>query len=488
MATFNFTTGSSPLPDIGELSYNGCTFSPLFSTEVSGEAVMDKAGRTVMRMNYTLTADGYVTLPSDSPPSIQNNMTQLRVLLTAQAGALVYTGRGFDLIVNSGPLNRQDVCWGPIPKLLDFQPLGSGQSAKVHWQVVVSTTEPAILEPSAFVPTVLTSNNNIIGPDISGVFESNPKVQLLQFNWDTTLSYGEDGYSSYTCRGTLEIAMTRSTQGDRGVYYTADDVRGIIQNALMFSVDLSRFRVTRREFTVSRDKRTLDWSYTCEETPYMNMPPYCTMAHGSYNVKPAASGPGLCNWLCTLRGTYTVRKDVSMRIAWLVFLDLARVRMSQAENGIVPPLNQGKSDGTSILSGAAGGAVGSGVVGIAGGGSAAQSIGQLLTSSGGGRLISSGGSNKAIPVDFSVDEGLYLDSKTISFSLTWRLVTTLSYILVASGVWKKAESSELDVNGNSQWAMSMRNVQGVTSWLPNVVAAELDVIVDFGGPWSGLGL
>ena len=86
---------------------------------------------------------------------------------------------------------------------------------------------------------------------------------------------------------------------------------------------------------------------------------------------------------------------------------------------------------------------------------------------------------KAWIIDFSFDEGLYLDSKTISFSATWRLTTTFSHILLASGLWKKLKESVFGVN---IWAASMRDVSGVQSWLPNTLDPKLDVIVDFGGP------
>ena len=69
--TFSFSTGPSTLPDIGMCSYNGCTFSPLVFSTVSGTAVKDVAGRTVKLMEYRIEVDGYVTAAitaSDTPP------------------------------------------------------------------------------------------------------------------------------------------------------------------------------------------------------------------------------------------------------------------------------------------------------------------------------------------------------------------------------------------------------------------------------------
>lgn len=92
-----------------------------------------------------------------------------------------------------------------------------------------------------------------------------------------------------------------------------------------------------------------------------------------------------------------------------------------------------------------------------------------------------GGGNdgrRAWLVDFNIDEGLYLDSKTTAFSATWRMVTTFSHILLASGVWRKL--AENDNLGANLWATRMRDIQGVHSWLENRANPNLDIIVDFG--------
>jgi len=83
----------------------------------------------------------------------------------------------------------------------------------------------------------------------------------------------------------------------------------------------------------------------------------------------------------------------------------------------------------------------------------------------------------AIAIDFSVDEGLYLDSKTTSFEASWLLLTSLQTILTASGIWRWATPS----SGGNRWAMSVRSVSGWKSWLANVLNPNQDIIVDLGG-------
>ena len=464
VATLDFTTGPSTLPDIGELSYNGCVFSPLFESNVSGVVIRDNASRTTKYMEYTITVDGYVTLPAGATTTT-GVMATLRNRLSAQGGRLVYRGRGCDINVNGAVL--KDVAWGPTPEVLEFQPLGAGRSAKVKW--TVKTRIPEIVRNVAFVK---------LGEE---------SATLLQFNYETVVSYGDDGFSTLSIRGTQEIPLTRTPmQNIRTVPTTVDSLRIEVENRLLRDIDLSRFRVTRREFSVSRDKRTMEWDFALEEKPYMDLPPDCTIARGSYNVRPARAGMGLCKWLCTLRATYTVRADRPRRVAWLAFLALLRLRMRESSLAIVPLLNEERQN--PLTRAFVGGFLRGPVVNLARGVFSLNRFSSRLW----GALIDPpqverrivGGNEPGAPgnawlIDFSFDEGLYLDSKTTSFSATWRIVTVFSHILLASGLWKKVPEKTAD--GSNLWATTMRNVSVSQSWLQNTLNPNIDIIVDFGG-------
>lgn len=443
---YQFTTGPTSLPDIGKLSYNGCRFSPLFETNVAGVVVKDNAQRTTKFMEYTITADGYVTLPDDQynrPDgfgSIADEMKVLRELLTAQGGMLQYTGRGNDIVVNAPGGTVRDVAWGPVPEILDFQPLGAGRSAKIRWQVKTR------------IPEVTAGRRSV-----------------LQFNCDTAVVYNEDGYSGIVIRGTLEIPLTRATQQTRTLTTTVDDFRQAWLDDVANSIDLTRFRIVRRDFNVSRDKRTMEWIFSAEELPYMAMPPDVTVARGTFDVKPSKSGMGLANWQCTLRCTYNVRKDKPRRIAWEAFLALVRVRMGASMYAIVPPPSNQNSAAPSLISIA----VGAGPSILPGLINPMQYFRDLHQSQ---NAIARAG-RRAWVIDFNISEGMYLESKTVTFSITWRLITVFNRIILASGLWRQVDP----VTGVNNYAISMRDISGWRGVLPNRLNASQDVIVDFGG-------
>lgn len=477
---FNYTTGSVELPTVGEVSYNGVTFGPLFETKVSAKIVQDDAKRTTKFIEYTITVDGYVTLQEKGPPSstIAPAMQTLRNLLTVHGGALIYRGRGLDLSVNVGDnfvfgglarpgqptrttlpgqlpkISRrgQDVAWGPVPELIEFQPMGAGRSAKVQWRV---TTRIPEVDPKG--------------------------APLLQLSYETTVGYDEAGFASMSISGVMEIPMTRSKAGDRTVPTTVDSYRDILDKSVLRGIDLNKFRVVQREFKFSSDKRTLHFDFRAEEIPYMENSIWCNVAAGNYTVRPTKMGAGLESWLCTLRVTYTVRNDRIRRIAWFSFLDLLRLRMRQGDRRDLPLPNltgpqapKRRSFIDRLVRDIP--LVGERISDVA------AAVGRLFKSDKepSPSLEAAYKNRRVWLIDFNIDEGIHLNSKTITFSATWRLLSSFQYILLASGIWTRLGGR--DEKGDRYWSLSMRDVSGSHSWVPAKLDPRLDVIVDFGGP------
>ena len=195
----------------------------------------------------------------------------------------------------------------------------------------------------------------------------------------------------------------------------------------------------------------------------MDSPPDC-VARGTFGFKPASSGMGLVKWLCTLRMTYVVRNDRPRRVAYFAFLALLRWRMNQSKRAKTgsargdewasPPYQNAADVSNAFWT--------------------KYVVAETV------EIKKLQGDMQGWLLDFSGEEGVGGDSKTVSFSASWRVISSLQNILLASGMWKKV--AEKDAQGNNLWATSMRGVQGSRSWLPNKLDPALDVVVDFGGP------
>ena len=439
-------TGSAELPDIGKLSYNGITFSCLYTSTISGEAVLDSSGRTIKYMRYTLSVDAVVTLRDDLEETTTDiPIGIIRKKLDAPGGELSYTDKGFgrNLVINQPGGNLFDVAWGPIPKTLEFIPLGGGRAAKVKWTIMFT------------IPEIDRLGSILLPP-------------VLEFTNSTVVGFDDDGFSFISIQGTLEIPLTRTTQQNKTLIKTVDDFRSRFMTRVVRNFDLTRFKVTKRDFNISSDKRMMNWSFHLEELPYMSPPPFTMTARGSYTCRPMAQSKtlqGNVNWICTLRGTYTIPNGYQRRYAYQAFVALWAWRMIQSENAVIvggavvppaPPATAQFLPLPSIIT------------------NPLQLAGSIISSIR-NRPQTNNTILKCLPLSFSFDEGLYLDSRTVSFEASWRLITSIQSIFAASGIWKKTGFENADL-----WSTSIRDISGSGSWLTNLLDPAGQAIVDFG--------
>ncbi len=435
------TTGNALLLDTGILEYNSVLFSVLYRSEITGEIKQDQAGRTVMVCEYTLSAEGICSEAAGT--SLETNFVSLRKLLEQDGAQLIYTGRGFgNLTVNPvvggaggfvdvpGGSTVRDVAWGPKPELLYFQPLGNGLSAMVKWRCKFAISE-----------------------------ETKGGDGILQFSYSYGISFDEDFYSQLSFKGVIEVPLTRTAVGDREIPpAVADSFR---RGWLSLPMDLTQYRVKSRNFNESADRRKIDWDYSFEELPPMNLPPGAPRARGTFDVQPMRTGSNKSivllgvMWSCNLKVTYTIRADFPRRQAVWMFLLLLQFRMNSSRFGLFPPMSLLAA--TAIDRVAAAGAEG------AFGGVAGNPAQPLLTS-------------------FSFHEGIHLDSRTFTCEASWALFTTFRTLLDATGVWRWPEGMSA-----LRAAASLDQVAGWRTWQMNNFNTDADAIVDFGGGDSPFG-
>lgn len=474
------STGDTLLSDSGRLEYNTVTFSVLYRSEINGEAVPDDAGRTIKGVKYLLTAEGIVSAAQGVP--LETNFVKLRQLLSQQGGTLIYKGRGFGNLVVNPPggagAGVRDLAWGPIPKVLFFQPLGNGFSAICRWQC-----EFMLSEYPPFSPTVAPNTTAL---------PTNP----MQFSYDVSVSYDEECYSSVTLRGIIEVPLSRFTVLSREIPQNTVDAYRRAWEDILF--DLTKFRVVDRNFTVSPDKRTCKWMYRVEELPPMDLPPFATKARGVMDVQPIKLGgqrsPLLLGnmWSCTLRGSYSIRKDFPRQKAWGDFFMLLLWRMRSSELGQWPdnvnPNAPQQPPGRPINPGIRGffGFFGGGII---------QTVAQQIQGGPPGEFIRGGidlsgaaapGNRRgqALLTDFRFSEPLYLDSRSMTFEATWTLFVTFRTLLDATGVWTwPPEGLSAPIVGEiiPTWRSTVQNISGWRSWLTNQIDPFAEVIVDMGG-------
>lgn len=384
------------LPASGTISYNGYTFNVATRTRIVGRPVYDRAGRTITHVVYTINLTSFI--PEATPgATTDTDILDIRQRLNSPGRDLTISGQGFGTFtINTATM--KDVVWGPKPTLLALEPVGSKALWRIDWQV-----EVAIPECSAAVYS----------------------LAVMAFNYDINYSIDGDGYTVRTYSGYLEIPMTRAG-GGRAVPDSADNYRERIIIPL-----LDGFRRASQTFTLSDDKRRLDWSIVDEEMPVEGLPFGCTDASGNHSIRPQVEG--LTNWVGHITATYTVARNRPRSDAYAAFFALYDDRRRQAESVAPSSMSTGGGAGPVV------------------------------------RLVS-----------LEIDQGLYRSSRTISFSATYYFVCSLDRLLEGSGIWRPVPNTDARL-----WSASVQDVLGVRG------AAQLggsggEMIIDLCGNQTSL--
>lgn len=380
------------LTPLGTLSYNGYTFTDKAETvALRGVPEFDAAKRTIVNTTWTITIKDHVT-NSTPGSSIDTAMETIRQQLWAQGGVFTYQNRGLgNLVINTG--TKKDVRWGPKPLGLEFKVEGRDQAHMLIWTVQVCVPE--------------------------GCSNASYSRVLMAVNYEVAIDTDFIGYSTRTTSGYFEIPMTRTSASSKTI---PDDADNYFER-VWFPIPLG-FRRTKNHRVLSNDRRRCDFAFVDEEMPPA-IPP-ATVANLEVTHSVTTREKGLCNWVGTFTGTYTMSRQFRKSDAFWRFWDLVFSRI--------------------------------------------DFVRQFATSN--GRRIG----NSIIPLAFSMAEPIYgKDAGRLSFSYSF--VCDIYSILGASGLWRPVPGA---TNPNA-WLSSLTQVGGPMSPRGNASLRHLpsqDVIVD----------
>ena len=113
----------------GTTSYGDVIFQSMYSSRLSNRLVYDDADRRV-RFNE-ITFEISATVNSGAGSSTDDDMEEIRQILSAPGLTFVYSEKGYgtNFQVNTGKV--WDVAWGPKPELLSCRPVGDFLSADI---------------------------------------------------------------------------------------------------------------------------------------------------------------------------------------------------------------------------------------------------------------------------------------------------------------------------------------------------------------------
>lgn len=293
------TINSTTLINSGTCSYGGVTFT-CYKSSVSSRPIRDSAGRTVKYVEITITVERGLLTAANNATITDATLDSLKPLLETDGNALKFTGKGFgDLQVNVQGQPTKDVAFGPKTEVLDWTPVGNGQACFLSWKC---TTR---------IPVCPTTTK------FSGI---------AQFCWDYEVSWDDEGYSTITVNGEIEIAMTWAVGGGKSARAVVDTVDNYKEQCI-FQPPIGWQR-KRCDWKVSEDKRTAHWSIVDEQLA-APLPDGCSRARVEQTLK---SGTGFAIWEGSLSAELNVPAGGTLLNTLVQFLAILQQRLSFVVN------------------------------------------------------------------------------------------------------------------------------------------------------------
>ena len=287
--------------DVGTVRYNGYTFDGATHISIKCEPVFDDAQRTVVYHRYLIRV---VAIVADAD-NTELSLADIRYRLTKAGQVLTVQNKGFyHLMVNQNTPNGfvNDVAFGPKPKLVSWEPIGSTLACEVVWEC-----ETCI------------------------AYCSTPKYHagVMAMNYELTYALDYRGLTVRTIAGYFEIAMTRNGYA---IPDTADSYRNVIGPAIP-----SRFQRTTQTYKLSLDKRRVDFTIVDTELPSNNPWPLGTV---KIEAKHRVGWTRRNGQAHRLRNTITVDvemgADQPMLNAYAIFAAIVKKRLDVAK-GVYGP-------------------------------------------------------------------------------------------------------------------------------------------------------
>lgn len=364
----------------GYVEYNGYVFNELIKTKLEITPVMNHARTGPKYVEMVFTIEGFIS-PDDiraarisptnngvkydyentdkfysprtymEPPgtfsspaknrtgsndSTDSNFRLMRSALLSPGGRFIYgnKGAGEDLFFSNAQEDNssrvKDICFGPMPKLLSFEPIAGNKSARIIFQVLVRTVQ------CAQILTSEDSNRNIVDLSLT-----------------TNIKTNASGYKQIHRKGYLEIGMARETTGVAA--YLDGDSDNFIDNAAanvysnvkrieeaykevlnnLIGLNMQGYKVSH-EIDFAPDHRSCTFSifYNEIESPnaYPNGVVKISASHSTRSSllgdEGKMSAGNYSKWLNTMSASITLRPNIPPIKAWFIFTEILNERLS----------------------------------------------------------------------------------------------------------------------------------------------------------------
>ncbi len=300
------TTAIASVTPAGTISYNGITFDTLTNCRLIATPQFDRADRTVTHIQYRLIVHGFIWGATVS--NCETGMDAMQDALTQPGRTLTITDMGFDVgsITTNKTGTRPDVLWGVKPRLLDMQPMGL-----IAWEFTWECE---------FNISRCAAGDNIRA------------MPLLALNYEWSQSVDEQGLSTRTIAGYLQVPALRGDDASRVILFNVDSKWD------SFTVNIPpgfrRINNTRR---INDARNQIDFVLIDRQLTGTAFPPGIVDGQMKYSFENHVES-GFVQWIANLSGHLTTAPGVAPDLAAEKFLLLLadkvqKLRQSAGQTG-----------------------------------------------------------------------------------------------------------------------------------------------------------
>lgn len=295
------------LPVVGVVKYGDFTFPSPLKLTVQVVPVYDDADRVVKYRTYNIRLDvilvsedfdnsgSYQDVGSGVILDASSNMLVLRRQLTTPALALEITNQGLGSDLSFTQANVAN--YGPKPRVLLWEPIGSSRAVHIVWECEVSAIECG---------TAAIGQHN--------------QSDFGAFTYSVSFGLSEDGLSTRTISGVYEVNPRRTGSGLTTIR-TADTFRQRLGHNLPTLLNFQRTQV----YNLSEDRRSITFSITDTEEPSENpLHPHVVKARLTHRLSSISIWG---KWRVNFSGEILVAPGRDRRIAWNAFVAAIRPRI-----------------------------------------------------------------------------------------------------------------------------------------------------------------
>ena len=314
----------------GTVSYNGFTFPGPIGARIQAAPVYDTAERYVKYIKYTITVETVLTaediLEVGSSYSIgtaertDEIMNDARVSLQTAGGSLSFQTQGFGTldVGTSAGSSQFDVSFGPHPRLLVWEPLGSNRAVRIAWICDVTIPECEV---------------RLTGTNLYNIVSS--------FEYEIAWSIDEEGMTNRRITGVVESPNNWAGHVDGGSeerLYAISSI-DLIREELLRIPTVDGFHRTH-DVRLNKARTEMHFTIVDSEIPSDNAYfPGMIRIEARHKISSSLLGQGLGTaagfrlWKGTLSASFTLAPGLHKFMSWFAFLIILNQRLKHTTMG-----------------------------------------------------------------------------------------------------------------------------------------------------------